>query len=194
MSPNQNVGQNHNIKIDNKSFESVEEFKYLGTTLTKWHSIHEQIKSRLKLGNTCYHSVQNLSSFRLLSKNTKIKVHWTIILPVVLYGCETWSLILWEEQRLTVFENRVLRKIFGPKRDKVTEEWRTLHNEKLNGLYSSPNIIQVITSRRIRWVGHIAHMGEKIGAYRILVGRLEEGRPLGRPRHSWEDNIKMDLQ
>jgi hypothetical protein len=92
-----------------------------------------------------------------------------------------------------VFENRVLRRIFGPKRDEVTGEWRRLHNEELNDLYSSPNTIQVIKSRRMRWAGNVARMGEGRGAYRILVGK-PEGRPLGRPRHRWEDNIKMDLQ
>jgi hypothetical protein len=89
-----------------------------------------------------------------------------------LYGCETWSLILREEQRLRAFENRVLRRIFGPKRDKATGEWRRLHNEELNDLYSSPNI-RVIKSRRMRWAGHVALMGEKRRAYRILVGRPE---------------------
>jgi hypothetical protein len=93
-----------------------------------------------------------------------------------------------------VFENRALRRIFGPKRDKATGEWKRLHNEELNDRYSSPNIIWVIKSRRMRWVGHVAHMGEKRGAYRILVGRPEGRRPLGIPRHRWEDNIKMDLQ
>jgi hypothetical protein len=172
----------------------VEEFKYLRTTLTYQNSIHEEIKSRLKSGNACYHSVQNLLSSRLLSKNTKIRVYRAIILPVVLYGYETWFLTLREEQRLRVFGNRVLRRIFGPKRDEVTGEWRRLHNEELNDLYSSSNIIRVIKSRRMRWVGHVAHMGEGTVAYRILVGRLEGRRPLGRPRHKWEDNIKMDLQ
>jgi hypothetical protein len=93
-----------------------------------------------------------------------------------------------------VFENRVLRGIFGPKRDEATGEWRRLHNEELNDLYSSLNIIRVIVSRRMRWTGHVACMGENKGAYRILVGRPEGRRPLGRPRRRWEDNIKMDLQ
>jgi hypothetical protein len=172
----------------------VEEFKYLGTTLTDRNSIHEEIKSRLKSGNACYHSVQNLLFSRLLSKNTKISVYRTIILPVVLYGCETWPLTLREEQRLRVFENRALRRIFGPKRDEATGEWRRLHNEELNDLYSSQNIIRVIKSRRMRWAEPAARMGEKRGAYRILVGRPEGRRPLGRPRHRWEDNIKMYLQ
>jgi hypothetical protein len=130
----------------------------------------------------------------LLSKNTKIRVYRTIILPVVLYGCETWSLTLREEQRLRVFENRVLRNIFGPKRDEATGDWRRLHNEERNDLYSSPNIIRVIRSRRMRWVGQVAGMAEKRDAYRIMVGRPEGRRPLGRPRRRWEDNIKMDLQ
>jgi len=142
----------------------------------------------------CYHSVQNLLSSSLLSKNLKIKIYRTIILPVVLYGCETWSLTLREERRLRVFENRVLRRIFEPKRDEVTGEWRKLHNEDLNNLYSSPNILRVIKSRRMRWAGHVARMGEGRGVYRILVGKPEGRRPLGRPRRRWEDNIRMDLR
>jgi hypothetical protein len=138
--------------------------------------------------------MQNLLSSRLLSKNTKTRAYRSIILPAVLCGCETWSLTLREEQRLRVFENRVLRRAFGPKRDKATGEWRRLHNEELNDLYSSPNIIRVNKSRRKRWAGHVARMKEKRGAYRILVGRPEGRRPLGRPRRSWEDNIKMHLQ
>ena len=98
----------------------LEEFKYLGTTLTNKNYIQEKIKSRLKLGNACYYSVQNLLSSSLLSKKLKIKIYRTIILPVVLYGCETWSLTLREELRLRVFENRALRRVFGPKRDEVT--------------------------------------------------------------------------
>jgi len=114
-------------------------------------------------------------------------------LPVVLYGCETWSLTLREERRLRLFENRVLRRIFGPKRDEVTGEWRKLHNEELNDLYCSPNCVWVIKSR-MRWAGHVARMGERRGVYRVLVGKPEGKRPLGRPRRRWEDNIKMNLQ
>jgi len=116
------------------------------------------------------------------------------IVPIVLYGCETWSVIMGEECSLRVFENRVLRRIFGVKKDEVTGELRRLRNERLNVLYCSPNIIQVIKSRRMRWAVHIAHMAERRGVYGVLVGKPEGERPLGRPRHRWEDNIKMDLQ
>jgi hypothetical protein len=108
-----------------------------------------------------------------------IKIYRTIILPVVLYSCATWPLTLREEHRLRVFENRVLRRIFGPRRDEVTGDWRRLHNEELNDLYSSPNI-RVIKSRRMRWTGNVARMGERRGAYRVLVGKPEGKRPLGR--------------
>jgi hypothetical protein len=124
----------------------MEEFKYLGMTLTDLNSIQEEIKSRLKLRNACYHSVQNLLSSRLQSKNLKIKIYRTKILPVVLYGCETWSLTLREERRLKVFENRVLRRVFVPKRDEVNGEWRKLNNDELNDLYSLPNIVRVVKS------------------------------------------------
>jgi len=163
----------------------------LGITLTNQNSIQEEIKSRLKSGNTCFHSVQNFLSFSLLPNNLKINIYRTIILPV-LNGCETWSFTMREERRLRVFENRVLMRIFGPKRDKVTREWRKLHNE-LNDLYSSPTTVRVIKSR-MRWVGHIARMGKRRGVYRVLVGKPEGKRPLRRHRHKWEDNIKMDLQ
>ena len=138
--------------------------------------------------------MQNLLSFSLLSKNLKINIYRTIILPVVLYGCETWLLTLREERRVRVFENRVLRRVFGPKRGMVIGEWRKLHNEELNDMYSPPSIVRVIKLRRIRWVEHVARMGERRGAYRVLVGKHEGKKPLGRPNHRWEDNIKMDLQ
>ena len=102
---------------------------------------------------------------------------------MVLYGRETWSLTLRDERRLRVFENRVLRRVFGPKRDEVTGEWRKL-----------PNIVRVVKSRRMRWAGHVAHMGEGRVVHRVLVGKPEGKRPLGRPRCRWEDNIKMDFR
>jgi hypothetical protein len=122
MSRSQKTGQKYSKKITNRSFQDVAKFRYLRTTLTDQNHMHEEIKSRLNSGNACYHSVQSLLSTRLLSRNLKVKIYKTIILPVVLYGCETWSLTLREEHRLKVFENRVLRRIFGRKRDEVAGE------------------------------------------------------------------------
>jgi hypothetical protein len=134
----------YDIKVENNPSERVEQFKCLGRTLKSQNSIHEKIKCRLKSGNACY-----LLSSRLHSKNIEIKVYRTIILPVILYGYETWSVTLREEQRLIVFENRALRTIFGLKRVEETGEWRRLHNDELIVLYSSSYIIRVFKSRRI---------------------------------------------
>jgi hypothetical protein len=161
-SQDQNAGQNINIYIGDKLFETVEQFKYLVTTLTN----KNYIKSRLKSGNACYHSVQNLLSSSFQSKSVTIKIYRTIILLVVLYGCETWSLTLRAECRLRVFENRVLRRIFGHKSDEVTGEWRKLHNEELCALRSSPNIIRVIKPRGLTWAGHVARVVKRRYAYR----------------------------
>jgi len=120
----QNAGRSHSIKIDNSSFERMEVFKYLAKTLTNQNSIQGEIKSRLKSGSACYHSLRNLLSSSLLSKNLKMQMYKTIILPVVVYGYETWSLKLRVERRLRMFENRVLRRIFEPKRDDVIWEWK----------------------------------------------------------------------
>ncbi|KAJ4429754.1 hypothetical protein ANN_21958 [Periplaneta americana] len=165
MSRDQNIVRNGTIKIGDLSFEDVENFKYLGATVTNINDIREEIKHRINMGNACYYSAEKLLSSSLLSKNLKVRIYKTVILPVLLYGCETWTLTLREEQRLRVFENKVLRKIFGAKRDQVTGEWRKLHNAELHALYSSPDIIRNIKSRRLRWAGHVAHMGESGNAY-----------------------------
>jgi hypothetical protein len=152
----------------------------------------------LKSGKT-YKSISDENSCDLLRSvcHTDVKLFLrlfkTIILPVVLYGCETWSLTVREEHKLRMFGNRVLRRIFGPKRDGVMARWIKLHNEELHNLYSSPRIIRIIKSRRMRWVGHVARMGKKRNAYRLLVVKPERKRTLGRPRCRWIDNIKMDL-
>jgi hypothetical protein len=123
----------------------------------------------------------------------KIKIYRTIVFPVVLYGCENWSLAMKEELRPRVFENRTLRRIFGSKKDVVKREWGKLHTEEVNDVHCSPNIFRIIKSRRMRWTGCVALMGERRGVYRILVGKPEGKKLLGSPRRRWEDSIKMDL-
>jgi len=147
----------------------------LGTTFTNQNSIQEEINSRMKSGIACYHSVQNLLSSILLSKNLKSKIYRTIILPAVLCGRETWSLTLREERRVRVFENRVLRRIFEPKRDEVTREWRKLYNEELNDL----SYIQYSAGDKIEkndMGGACRAYGEGRGVYRVLVGKPEGER------------------
>jgi hypothetical protein len=122
----------------------------------------------------------------------KIKMYRTVILPVVLYGWETWSLTLREEHRLRDYENRVLR-IFGSEREE-DGSWRKLHNHELHSLYSSPNIIKVIKSRTMRWVGCVVCISDGRSVYRVLIGRCERKRPLGRPRCGWKDSIKLNLR
>ena len=130
----------------------MEKFRYLGVTITNTNDIREEMKRRINMGNACYFSLEKILLSRLLSKKLKVKTYKTIIL-VVLYGCETWSLTVREEHRLRVFENKVLRKISGVKRDEITGEWRKLHTAELHALYSWPNIIRNLKSRRLRWAG-----------------------------------------
>jgi hypothetical protein len=164
LSRQQNAGQSCDIKITNRSFENVSQLKYLGTTETNQNL---ERKRKLNYGNVFYHLAQNLLSSRLLYKNVKIRRCKIIIMPAFLCGCETWSLTLREAHRLWVFENRVMRIIFGPKRDEVTGEWRKLHNEELRNLYSSPSIIRMINGDEMG--GHYSTDGEKRNSYRLLV-------------------------
>jgi hypothetical protein len=133
-------------------------------------------------------------SSRLLSRNVKVEIYKTMNLPVVLYGCEAWSITLREENRLRVLENRVLRRIFGANRDEVKGEWRKLHSGELHILYSSPDIITQDKSRRMRWAGHVGRMGAEMKVYRVSVGKREGMRPLERPRRRWENGIIQDLR
>ena len=174
---NASCNANGQLMTNEGNFEEVGEFKYLGALITNRNEIQKEIKHRLNSGNACYYALQRLLSSRLLSKNIKLKIYKTVILPVILYGCETWTLTLREEKRLRVFENKVLRKIFGPKRDEETGEWRRLHNTELKDLYGKPDIIRKIKSHRLRWAGHVARMGDERGVRKILEGKPEGKRP-----------------
>jgi hypothetical protein len=137
-------------------------------------------------GSAYYNSVQNLSSFCLLSKNLNIKICKIKILPIALYGCETWSLTCRKENRLRVSENTVLRRIFGPEREEVAGGWSRLHNEELHNLHASLNIFRMIKSRRMRWTGHVAFMGGMRNAYKMFVSKPEGKRPLRMPKCRWK--------
>jgi hypothetical protein len=151
----------------------------------------EEVKSIQNSGNACHYSVQSLPACCL--GNVNVRAYKTIILPAVLYGCEMWSLTLREAHRLRVFEDRILRRIFGPKRTEVTGEWRKLHNEELHNLYSAPDIDRLIKSRRKRWTGHVVRMGKPRKLNKVLVAKPQGKRPLGRPRRRWENGMRMDL-
>jgi hypothetical protein len=144
LSLHQKSGQNCDINVLNRCFENMAQIIYLDTTVTNQNFIQAEYNRRLNSGNACYRSVQNLLSSRLLSRNVKMWIYKTTILPVVLYGRQIWSQILKEGQRLRVLENRVLRRIFGPKRDEVTGGWKKLHTEEIHNLYCSPSIIRII--------------------------------------------------
>jgi hypothetical protein len=160
LSHHQNACQNQDIKTANKLFENATQFKYLGMAIKNQNLIQEGNKI-FNSGNACYHSVQNLLSSHMLSKtiNNENISYKTVILPVVPYWCEAWSLTLMEEHRLRVFEKKVLRRIIGLMRDEVAGRWRELHNKELRDLYSSPSIITMNKSRRMRWVGHVTRIG-----------------------------------
>ena len=163
----------------------MEHFICLGTTLTNQNSVRKEIKSRLKSGNACCHSVQNVFSSSLLAKNIKIKIYRNILLPVALHGFETWPRSLTEESRRRLSENRMLIRMIGPKRDDIIGPWKRLHDEELNELYTH----QIIKSDdRIEKNEMCGHGGR--------TGRDDKQRkePLGRPMLRWDDNIKMDLQ
>ncbi|PSN43959.1 hypothetical protein C0J52_12363 [Blattella germanica] len=174
---NTSCNANGQLMINEGNFEEVTEFK---------NEIQKEIKHRLNFGNACYYASQRLLSSQLLSKKIKLKIYKTVILPVILYGCETWALTLREEERLRVFENKVLRKIFGPKREKETGEWRRIHNTELKDLYGKPDII--------RKINRIDFDGQGIGDRRILEGKPEGKRPVGRPRMKKVDYTGDDFK
>lgn len=158
----QNLEQNRNVKLVKESFENVEKFRYLWATVTNQNLINKKIKSRLNLGKACYHSLRNFLSFRLLAKHVKIKINKTIIWTAVLYGCETWPLTLREEYRLRVFENRVLMRIFWPKKNEILRGWRKLYNMELHKMYSSPNIRRIKRTVYEREEGYVQGFGGHI--------------------------------
>ena len=178
---------NEHIKICSNSYEKVKNFKCLGSLLANQNYIQEEIKCKLKAGNSCYSVKTHLSS-RILSRNLEIKVYKAIILPVVLYGCENG--LIHKGRNAT---KGIRKQDSGPKRD-GNREWRRLHKEELHTLHLSPNIVRGMKSRRLRWAGHAARTDEGRRAFKILTRKPTGKRHLGRLRHRWEDNIRIDLE
>lgn len=186
------IGQN--ITMDEYNFERVKKFKYLGTMLTENNDGTEEINSRIQAGNRCLYAVQDLLKSKVTSRRTKINIYKTIIRPVVMYGCEAWTLTAANEERLRVFERRILRKIYGPIFDASTGRYRIRTNKELKDLYGDSDIVREVKSKRLQWAGHVRRLPDS----RIVKLAWEEApvgkRPLGRPRLRWKDNIAKDLR
>ena len=186
------IGQN--FSIEDYNFERARQFKYLGTNISENNEITEEINNRIQAGNRCLFALQGLMKSRELSRKTKIHIYNTIIKPIVIYGCETWTLTAANEERLKIFERRVLRRIFGPTREETTGQYRIKTNQELKELYASGNIINKVKAKRLQWAGHVRRMlDERIG--KLVWGTAPQGkRPLGRPRLRWRDNTIKDLE
>ena len=171
----------------------VNNFKYLGSTLTSDSDVSEEVKIRIGAASRASWAINTLLKSNVLSRSTKIQAYVTIIRPIVTYGCETWRLTKDLERRLTVFENGILRRIYGPVRDDQTGEWRRRHNVEIRELSGLPPITSYIRAQRLRWAGHIARMEEDNLLKQIVKGMPAGRRPVGRPRMRWSDNVRGDL-
>ncbi|KAL4153967.1 hypothetical protein QTP88_001800 [Uroleucon formosanum] len=190
-SRNYRLGQH--IELEGHIFKKVSQFKYLGSIITQDNELKTEVSSRIQLANKGYYGLEKVLKSRTLSKNLKIRMYMTLLRPIVMYGSETWALRKAEEQRLGVFERKVLRKIYGPVFDNQTNEWRKLHNYEIQMQFQRPDIIKEITKRRLMWGGHA---WRKQGSLvRLVIEEEPIGkRPLGRPRLRWEDCVKKDIK
>ena len=174
--------------------EKVNEFKYLGSVLTSRNDVKKEIVSRIAAGNRCFYSLLDIMKKRSVSRNTKLRIYNSIIRPITTYGCETWILTRELQRKLEVFENSVLRRITGPVYDVEESTWRRRHNEEVRELTKQVKITDFISSQRLRWLGHVARMGEQRWPRRVMEGMMEGRRPVGRPRMRWKDNVMSDLE
>lgn len=182
---------NNSIHVSNYSFERTTDFKYLGVTIDQENREEVEVNARLILGNKCYWALKTLLKCRLLSRKTKSKLYKTIIQPIVLYGSETWTLTKNQEKKIIIFENKVLRTIYGPINENGV--WRVRTNKELREMYTDPDIIAQIKSRRLRWAGHVKRR-EAVSMLRMVSENPPRGkRPLGRPRLRWQDQVQRDI-
>ena len=183
-------GGDGSLVINDKEIEEVEEFKYLGTTVTNKNDMKTEILIRITAANRCYFSLISIMKKRSVSKKTKLRLYNTIIRPVVLYACETWSMTKEIEHRLMVFENTILRRIAGPIFDREENIWRRRHNAELREYTSQEKIVDVIKRMKLRWAGHVARMNEDRLPKRAMLGVVDGHRPRGRPRRRWIDGVR----
>jgi len=182
------------VRCGGLELEVVGSFKYLGSILTSENEVGTEVLARIASGARCGFAMGSVLGGRVLSRRTKVQAYLTIIRPVVIYGSETWRLTKELERRLQVFENSVMRRICGPVRDALTGEWRRRHNAELREITRIPTIVEIITSQRMRWAGHVARMGPEREMGNILRGRPDGRRPVGRPRMRWADNLERDME
>ena len=176
------------------NLEGVENFKYLGSTVTADNKVEEESKIRIASGVRSAGALNNILKSRIVSRKTKEQMYTTIIRPIVTYGGETWRLTKEQERRLLVFENGILRRIWGPVFDVEEGTWRRRHNEELKQLSEVPLITNFLRSQRLRWAGHVARMGDDRMAKGVMFRKPQGRRPLGRPRMRWMDNIRKDVE
>ena len=171
----------------------MQTFKYLGSTITDNNLMDKEITERVGIGNRCAFALNKVMTSRNISRRTKLRIYNIIIRPTVLYGCETWTLTKARIKKLEVFENGILRRIFGPIYDAANDQWTRRHNIDLRQLSGQPFIQDVVKSRRLRWAGHCARMTEERTPKIVMNGTVQGRRPVGRPRYRWIDNVKEDV-
>ena len=182
------------VNIDGMEVEVVETFKYLGMTVGKDGKMNEEINQRIGAANRCLFSLISLLKKRSISRNTKMKVYNTIIRPILIYGCESWSLTKQQEKRLEVFENKILRIVVGPVYDQEIGQWRRKHNWELREQTKQPHISQIVKGRRMQWAGHVARMEEERMPKRVFIAQVDGRRPPGRPRKDWRRCLEEDIE
>ena len=187
-----NLQETETITVGQYEFKRVEDFKYLGTIVTQKNECQIEIQQRIKMGNKCFYALGKLLSSKVMSKEVKTQLYLTIIRPIVMYGSQCWTLRKTEEERLAVFERKVLRKIYGPIYDQELQGWRKRHNQELTELFNRPNIINEIKRSKLEWAGHAVRKQDSM-VQRVLQENPKRKRPLGRPRLRWEDGIKKDF-
>ena len=186
--------EGQDIRIGQLTIEGVNSFKYLGTLLTSNNDINEEVRERIAAGSRCLYALKSIFGSRKLSRKTKLRVYNVVVKPVVLYGCEAWTLTEERKRKLEVFENGVLRRILGPVFDEEEGRYRRRHNREIRELTEQTKLQNEVVMRRLRYAGHCARMSEERIPKKVLNAQVQGTRPLGRPRYRWNDNIKQDVK